>query len=274
MHLKKDNNLFIVDLNSSFIPLPQLKELALYLKNQHIHWYTEATVQPLLEDYEQNPEMSLLQMMSPKDGKGGCYSLLYGADDLVIPKVKGSVNKEIMILEKATKIFRDLCIPLNLSVVAGLDHHTYPDTFIQIAYMLENLKPPYSFIHIATPYPGTPWGDQLHREQRMHHEQSISFNHRQVVYDPKGMTASELQQGYYWLLRTLYSPEKIAKTLRYNFSGTLIKSNIPLEIIQTGILWGTETLLSVMELDAQGYLDKKIQNELDRQYHIYKNQNT
>lgn len=265
MGLKSGDHLFFVDLNLALVPFDELRELFLYFKLKGIRWYIEATIAPFLNDYNKDPENSLLKLMSPLDGDGGCYSFLYGADDLEVRKVKGSYDKESGLLESASETFRRLGIPLNLSVVVGLDHHTYPDSFFRIARLLEKLKCPYAFIHILTPYLGTPLGDEIYKDERVFDNNPTHFNHRRVVHSPANMTPEQLQQGYYWLLGELYDLSKIMEIAKYNVLSGVFR-NPTLALIQSGIIWGIETYLTVLELKARGYVDKKIQDDLNNGY--------
>ncbi|MCX6816857.1 MAG: hypothetical protein NTZ93_03260 [Candidatus Beckwithbacteria bacterium] len=267
MGLGKGDHLFSTDLNTSAIPREVLYELFTYLNKTGIHWYTEGTVAPLLEDLENfGPDKSLLRLMSAKYGGGGCFSFLYGADDIVTPRVAGSKDKEVTLLAKAEVVFKEMGIPLNLSVVVGLDNHSFPDTFYRHAYILKSLKVPYTFLHLATPYPSTPWGIQMERQGRIKDRDTLHYNHRISVFEPKNMTSDQLQQGYYWLMRTLYTPKEITNTFRNNFDSKMAATNLMLAIIKSGLPWGVETYLSTIELEARGYMDNKIQRDLDAGY--------
>lgn len=267
MGLEKGNHLFLTDLNTSTIPLEQQRELFLYLNKKGLCWYTEGTVAPLLRDLAENGhDASLLKTMSAKNGSGGCHSFLYGADDLDTERVAGSLDKNIGYMREAVGVFREFGIPLNLSVVVGLDNHTYPDTFFTIAQVLEEVNPPYSFIHLATPYMGTPWGDKVIKQGRIIDTESSHYNHRKSVHTPLNITPDELQQGYYWLLRRLNSPQAITNTARVNYNPKLLSESPFLGVLQTGMLWRTETYMSTLELQARGYMDTKVQKELDSGY--------
>lgn len=260
MKLKRDDYLFSVDLNATAAPRENLYELFQYLQEKGIRWFTEGTVKPLLE----NPE--LLRLMSAKDGKGGCYGFLYGADDLARETVSGS-DKERRLLFEMADVFRKLAIPLNLSVVVGLDHHQFPETFFQIASILEEVGAPYVFLHIATPYQETPWGKQVYQEGRVFEKESTHFNHRQVVAHPKNMTAEQLQQGYYWLMKRLNSPQMMAKVARKNVAdASILVKNPTLGVMLSGLPWGLETYLGTLELSAREYMNPKIQKMLDHEY--------
>lgn len=268
--LKRGDHLLSVDLNSSAIPEEELYNLFGFLKKSGIRWYTEGTVRPLLENLDKKGKRgSLLSEMSAVENTGGCYSFLYGADDLISSKVAGSNDKYIGILNRAVKVFRDFGIPLNLSVVVGLDNHHYPDSFYKIARILEEIKASYSFIHIATPYPGTVWGEIINKEGRILSHEPMEYNHRKVIMAPKNMTAQELQQGYFWLLKRLNSPDNLFRTAKNNFNFDTVNRNPLLAAMNSGLIWGIETYLSTIELEKRGVLDNKYQRELDYGYRNY-----
>lgn len=273
MGLGKGDHLFSTDLNTSLIPRETLLELFSYLKTKGIHWYTEGTVAPLLKDLDNfGYENSLLRLMSAKDGGGGCYSFLYGADNIVSTHVAGAKDKEIDMLGKAVNIFKEMGIPLNLSLVIGLDDHCFPDTLYKYALTLKTLKVPHAFLHLATPYPSTAWGNQLEKQGRITDRNPLHYNHRNAVFEPRGMTATQLQQGYYWLMKIINTPKEIADIFRNNFDPKVAAANPLLSIINSGLLWSVETYLSIKELEVRGYIDPKIQAELDSGYKTWLSQ--
>lgn len=267
MGLKRGSFLFSTDLNITAIPAENLEELFRYLQDKGLRWVAEGTIAPLLEDIEKNG--NLLKLMSAQNGAGGCYSFFYGADDLVIEKVKGSHDKEVELIKKAIEVFRKFDIPLNVSVMVGFDHHRYPDTFFRTATVLQRAGSPNTFFQITTPYPGTP----IYKETRIFEENTAHFNHRQVVATPKQMTTEQLQQGFYWLLRQFNNPEVITQTARESLSSQIIRKNPTLSIFLSGILWGLERYLSLLELSARGYINPKIQQELDAEFKTWQKRN-
>lgn len=260
--------LFLTDLNTSRIPREVLIELLSFLKEMRIKWFTEGTVMPLLNDLEQYGSLdSLLNLMSPLNGDGGCYSFLYGADDLAAERVAGSRDKETSMIASAVKTFKNFGIPFNLSLVVGLDEHTFPESFFIYRKLLEEVMVSYSFIHLATPYRGTAWGNLVAKDDRfLNQTKSIDFNHRKVVHNPKNMTPDELQQGYYWLLRKVFSIGCGLRSAINNLDTRLFQKDVLLGFLGTGIFWDIETNLAIKELQARGYLNAQKQRMLDYEY--------
>lgn len=270
MKLKKGDFLFFVDLNTTAIPLENLRELFYYLQKSHLRWFTEGTVAPLLADLEENGENnSLFNLMSAQNQKGGCYSFLYGADDLSAEKVAGSHDKEIQLLKKAADVFSKFGIPFNLSVIVGLDSHLFPESFFRAASIIKEVRPSYTFVHIATPMPGTPWGETISKQGRIFDHQSTHYNHNQPVFTPRKMSVEELQQGFYWLQRFLCNPKEIARSAKETIASKKYFNNPLLGLFNSGVIWKSELYLSLQELAARGYLNNQIQKSLDRGYQLY-----
>lgn len=257
---------FSTDLNTMAMDRDRLLELFAGLDQRRIKWFTQGTVSQLLTDLDSkgDRESLLWAMRGRKDG--GCWSFLYGADDLGVERVTGSKDKDISLIRRAAAALRRFKIPLNLSIVVGLDHHTYPETFFKVAQTIEESLVPYSFIHVATPYQGTAWGDRVHREGRVFDNNPLHYNHRRVVHRPRGMTAAQLQQGYYWLLWELYSPQRVMAVARENFDAAAWQEDPLLGLFLTGAVWGEETHLAVKELELRGQIDQRIQQELTEEY--------
>jgi radical SAM superfamily enzyme YgiQ (UPF0313 family) len=63
--------------------------------------------------------------------------------------------------------------------------------------------------HILTPYPGTPLFRQMEREGRLLHRDWEKYDTAHVVFRPAKMSVEELQLGYDWLYRRLFSLKSI-----------------------------------------------------------------
>jgi len=269
MGLKPGDFLFCSDINTTAIPRDTLIEIFQYLKTKNIRWFTEGTVSTLIEDLIQHGENnSFLKLMSPLDGKGGCYTFLYGADDLSVKRIAGSHDKVRSVLNQAAKIFRKFGIPLHLSFVIGLDHHTFPDSIFQIWSVLEDLNLPFAFFQTATPYKGTPWGDRVYREGRVLDHEPLHYNHHQTVFKPNKMTPEELDREHYWLRRRMFNPSNIIHSTRANMDNPFVNS--VLTLFQTCLPLQIEAYLSLQELTSKGVINTKIQKELDQEYEAWK----
>ncbi|MCL5090637.1 MAG: cobalamin-dependent protein [Patescibacteria group bacterium] len=268
MNIRPGGMLFFADNNTMHLPEDQLYGLLTYLSQKDIRWATEGTVETLIRDNEQGGR--LLKLMSPIGKKnGGCYSFCYGADDLTRKVVAGTKEKTEEVLPKAIRLFREYQIPLHVSVIVGLDNHVYPDSFYRMAQILEAYDPHHVFVHIATPYPGTVWGDNVAREERLLGFPYSDYTHGKVVFKPKNMESEELQQGYYWLKRRLTCWEALKGLWRNHVDLNLIRQKPILGMALSGIPWFLECAAAMQELSRQGKIDQQVQRDLDNDYRNY-----
>ncbi|MBI5563182.1 MAG: B12-binding domain-containing radical SAM protein [Deltaproteobacteria bacterium] len=65
--------------------------------------------------------------------------------------------------------------------------------------------------HILTPLPGTVTYGVLEKEGRIIDRDWAKYHTGEVVFQPKGMSVEDLQNGYYWIFRNTYAIKNIAK---------------------------------------------------------------
>ncbi|MBI5827626.1 MAG: B12-binding domain-containing radical SAM protein [Deltaproteobacteria bacterium] len=65
--------------------------------------------------------------------------------------------------------------------------------------------------HILTPLPGTVTYKTLEKEGRIIDRDWAKYHTGEVVFEPRSMTAQELQNGYYWIFRNTYRMKNILK---------------------------------------------------------------
>lgn len=95
-------------------------------------------------------------------------------------------------------------IQVNASFVLGFDQDR-KDSFTQLAEWIESNRIECGTFHILTPYPGTPLFRQMEAQGRVLHTNWDLYDTAHVVFQPKHMSPEELQLGYDWLYRKLYS---------------------------------------------------------------------
>src|SRR5262245_46589596 len=92
---------------------------------------------------------------------------------------------------------------VNASFVFGMDDDG-PDVFDRtVSWAIEQGIETATF-HIMTPYPGTALHSRMDAAGRMLHRDWDLYDTRHVVYTPRGMTASQLEDGYWRAYRDFY----------------------------------------------------------------------
>ncbi len=97
---------------------------------------------------------------------------------------------------------------MNGSFVLGFDHDG-PEVFERTVAWIEANRLECATFHLLTPYPGTPLFKQLDAENRVVHRDWGLYDTAHVVFEPARMSAEELQAGYEWCYRRLFSHASI-----------------------------------------------------------------
>ena len=106
------------------------------------------------------------------------------------------------------RIFHDHGIQVNGSFVLGFDDDRR-DVFTTLAQWIDAARLECATFHILTPYPGTPLFRQMEEEGRLLHRDWALYDTTHVVFRPKHLAPEELQLGYEWLYRRLFSHSSI-----------------------------------------------------------------
>ena len=127
----------------------------------------------------------------------GCTGVFIGLESLIGDNLTDARKKTPLPEDYAwrVEIFHSQGIQVNASFVFGFDHDT-PDVFEKTVKWLEENRLACATFHILTPYPGTPLFRQLEKEKRILHRDWNRYDTANVVFQPRNMTADELQSGY------------------------------------------------------------------------------
>ena len=112
--------------------------------------------------------------------------------------------------KEAIKKIHDAGINIIGSFVFGLDEDdktVFKNTF---EFIMDTNMDVAQF-HILTPLPGTVTYSVLEKEGRIIDRDWAKYHTGEVVFQPKGMTINELQNGYYWIFRNTYTIKNILK---------------------------------------------------------------
>jgi len=171
------------------------------LKPLKIKWNAAVSINVALDG-------KLLDLM--KDS--GCQSLFIGFESIQSDSIADvhKVQNHRDTYEKAVREIHKRGIMINASFVFGLDGDTKETFQRTLEWIVEN-KIETVTSHILTPYPGTALHRRLKAEGRIFEEDLSLYNTAHVVFHPKNMTEQELQEGYLWLYRKIYSFRNIIK---------------------------------------------------------------
>ena len=112
--------------------------------------------------------------------------------------------------KEAIRKIHDAGINIVGSFVFGLDDDDKSVFKRTFDFIMENNIDAAQF-HILTPLPGTVTYRTLEKEGRITDHDWAKYHTGEVVFQPKGMTAEELQRGYFWIFRETYKTKNILK---------------------------------------------------------------
>ncbi len=153
-------------------------------------------------------EASLVREMA----LAGCAGVFIGFETLTDENLARARKRTPRVEDYArrVRIFHDEGIQVNGSFVVGFDGDRR-DVFVTLADWIERNRLECATFHILTPYPGTPLFRQLEAEGRLLHHNWDLYDTAHAVFRPRHLTADELELGYDWLYRRLFSHRSIWK---------------------------------------------------------------
>ena len=140
----------------------------------------------------------------------GCTGVFVGFESLTDENLADAKKKTPKTADysRRVRMLHDNGIQVNGSFVLGFDHDR-KDVFTRTAAWIEENRLECATFHILTPYPATPLFRQMEVEGRLLHRDWSLYDTAHAVFRPKNMTPEELEQGYAWIYRRLFSHASI-----------------------------------------------------------------
>ncbi|MFO0911091.1 MAG: radical SAM protein [Isosphaeraceae bacterium] len=173
----------------------------------------------------------------------GCLHINIGMES-VNPESLKSVNKKQNHADRYKEQFaaiRKRGIEFSLNVMFGLDGDTR-ETFDATVDKLIEYKAPLSFMFILSPRVGLKIRDELAAEGRIDHSDWERYHSYEVVYQPKNMSRSELEEGFWRAQRRFYSLGSIARRVMMPPNRHTIQSLLPNLFFRYGVNRGIHPL--------------------------------
>lgn len=188
--------------DNSFVNRKHSKKLLRALIPENIRWFTESDIS-VARDSE------LLGLLRDS----GCAQILIGLESTTVEGLHGIEQKsdwKVRQLDNylsAINRIQSHGISVNGCFVLGLDG-TGLESFADVRDFVEASGLYDVQVTIQTPFPGTPLYDRLRSEGRLLREHAWELcTLFDVNFRPDGMTVSELEENFVWLVRELYSAD-------------------------------------------------------------------
>jgi radical SAM superfamily enzyme YgiQ (UPF0313 family) len=140
----------------------------------------------------------------------GCRTLFIGFESISTASLLevGKRQNRVELYARNIQRLHDHGIMVNGSFVFGFDHDT-PDVFdATVRFGIKNHLETATFT-ILTPYPNTGLYRRLQAEGRIFDHNWAHYDTTYVVFEPTGMTAQELEAGYFYAYREFYRLDSI-----------------------------------------------------------------
>ncbi|UCD76804.1 MAG: radical SAM protein [Phycisphaerales bacterium] len=140
----------------------------------------------------------------------GCTGVFVGLETLSAENLidAGKKSPKPEDYARRVEIFHRHGVQVNASFVFGFDHDR-GDVFQKTVDWVEANRLACATFHILTPYPGTPLFRELHRQGRLLHRDWDLYDTAHAVFRPRHMSPEELEAGYRWCYRRMFSVQSI-----------------------------------------------------------------
>jgi radical SAM superfamily enzyme YgiQ (UPF0313 family) len=140
----------------------------------------------------------------------GCTGVFVGFESLTDENLAEARKKTPKAADYARRVrmLHENGIQVNGSFVLGFDHDT-KDVFRRTVDWIEENRLECATFHILTPYPATPLVRRMEAEGRLLHRDWTQYDTAHAVFRPRNMTPDELEEGYAWMYRRLFSHTSI-----------------------------------------------------------------
>lgn len=203
--LKKNPHIYFTD-DNMLVKKSFSIQLLTCLKEMGIRWMTHTDI-----GLAENQEVLKLLYQS------GCRKVVIGFESIVPDSLKNLEEwkyKRFHQYEEAIKVIQSYGIGVWGTFIVGLDNDGQ-DVFQKVIdfTLMNHLYG--AMISVPTPFPGSMLYKQLDKENRILTEHWGNYTLWNVVVRPKNMTVRELEKGFEYTLKSIYSEEASKDRIKY-----------------------------------------------------------
>jgi radical SAM superfamily enzyme YgiQ (UPF0313 family) len=198
--IREDGQPYTVFIDNNLGSRPDyLRALCQGLRELKIIWSAAVTI-----DVTDDP--SLVREMA----LAGCTGVFIGFESLENENLSAAHKKTPPAEDYSRRvaILHRYGIQVNGSFVLGFDHDR-PSVFRRTCDWIEENRLECATFHILTPYPATPLFEQMESAGRLLHKNWDLYDTSHCVFRPRYMSPEELEAGYAWCYRRLFSHRSI-----------------------------------------------------------------
>ena len=156
-------------------------------------------------------DLEILELMK----KSGCIGLVIGLESFVQENLD-EVNKKfnnVKEYKKLVKTIQSYGISVLATLMIGMETDTV-ESIREIPNIIQEIGVDIPRYNVITPYPGTPFFEQLKREGRLLTEDWFYYDTETVVFKPKNMSSDTLQKEFYKLWIDTFTFKRILRRVK------------------------------------------------------------
>lgn len=174
------------------------------LKKLKIKWSAAATINV-------GNDKDMLELLK----ESGCVGLVIGLESFTQENLNG-VNKafnNVKEYKKLVKTIQSYGISVLATIMIGMETDTV-ESIRKIPDIVEEIGVDIPRYSVLTPYPGTPFFEQLEKENRILTKDWYYYDTETVVFEPKNMSYEVLQKEFYKLWMDSFTFKRIFKRIK------------------------------------------------------------
>ncbi len=174
------------------------------LKKLKIKWSAAATINV-------GNDKDMLELLK----ESGCVGLVIGLESFTQENLNG-VNKafnNVKEYKKLVKTIQSYGISVLATIMIGMETDTV-ESIRKIPDIVEEIGVDIPRYSVLTPYPGTPFFEQLEKEKRILTKDWYYYDTETVVFEPKNMSYEVLQKEFYKLWMDSFTFKRIFKRIK------------------------------------------------------------
>jgi radical SAM superfamily enzyme YgiQ (UPF0313 family) len=146
--------------------------------------------------------------------ESGCRTLFIGFESILPANLKANKKSqnEVTLYKQLVHNIHRQGIVINGSFIFGMDHDTIEVFEDTVEWVVKNKIGTATF-HILTPYPGTPLFNELEQARRIIDYNWDHYDTAHAVFQPKHMSPQELEAGYWWACKSVYTWKNILRRM-------------------------------------------------------------
>lgn len=186
--------------------------------------------------------------------EAGCKNIELGIESLSDANLVDGIGKRINKVDAYSwtiERIRNAGMDAVCSFIFGGENDT-PKVFENTVRFIEDNHIITAVLNIATPLPGTDYFTKMEREGRILHKDWSLFDTQHCVIKPKGMSERDLEEGYIWANKEIFSLKSLSGKLQHH-TGRMYHEIGKFDLLRAKVNFTANLLKKTSEIGAEHF---------------------